>query len=265
MIPTIIPNAILTLFVFAFGACIGSFLNAVAMRTVAEKKWWGSERSECDSCNTTLTRWDLIPVFSYLFLLGRCRYCGKKISPRHLYAELISGFGCVLLYFWWGISPALLMSVVALWFFLFNSLTDLESGYIYDAWAIALGVVGLLIRIGGGWHSVMDGLLGAALGFGVILLIIIVSRGGMGWGDATLMLGAAGALGWTFCAIGMYLGFMVGVAIILPLLLTKKVSRKDAVPLGPFLAAGCMLAILFGGSLLAHFGIDPSWPWLRGA
>ncbi len=58
---------------FAAGAVIGSFINAAAMRTVAEKKWWGSERSVCDNCGRTLNAFDLIPIVSYLVLAGRCR------------------------------------------------------------------------------------------------------------------------------------------------------------------------------------------------
>lgn len=254
-----------TAFIYTFilfaGASLGSFLNAVAMRTVAEKKWWGSERSVCDSCGATLVLIDLIPLLSYIFLRGKCRYCGKKIGMRHFVVEIIMSLGSAFLFFWWGLSSAFFLSVLCLFFLLFNSLTDFDTGYIYDVWAIALGVLGVLFRIGGGWSAVMDGLLGAALGFGFILFIIIASRGGMGWGDATLMLGAGGALGWLRCAMGMYMGFMVGGLIILPLLLMKKVNRKDAIPLGPFLAFGCMLAILFGNSILAYFGLESVWPW----
>lgn len=62
---------------FWIGAVIGSFINAAAMRTVSEKKWWGSERSVCDSCGRVLTSPDLIPVISYIVLGGRCRSCKK--------------------------------------------------------------------------------------------------------------------------------------------------------------------------------------------
>jgi leader peptidase (prepilin peptidase)/N-methyltransferase len=76
---------------FAAGAVIGSFINAAAMRTVAEKKWWGSERSVCDNCGRTLNAFDLIPIVSYLVLAGRCRTCKKPIPSRHFISELAGG------------------------------------------------------------------------------------------------------------------------------------------------------------------------------
>ncbi len=71
-------NIIATIGAFLTGACMGSFINAVAMRTVLEKKWWGSERSVCDSCGETLEPCDLVPILSYLRLGGKCRHCGTR-------------------------------------------------------------------------------------------------------------------------------------------------------------------------------------------
>lgn len=253
---------------FVLGASFGSFINAVAMRTVAEKKWWGAERSSCDACGRALSSWDLIPVVSFLLLRGRCRYCGARIASRHLAAELLSAFLTAALLLRWGGSWALVLSLVLLWFSLFNSLTDLENGYIYDAMAVAPGLLGMALRVAGGGGALLDGLLGGALGFGLIAVIILLSRGGMGWGDAMLMLGIGALLGWRHCAVGLYLGFLVGGIVILPLFLAKKLTRKDAVPLGPFLAAGSVLGLFVGDAILLRlhalpilFPPYPVWPW----
>ncbi|MDR1471456.1 MAG: prepilin peptidase [Synergistaceae bacterium] len=250
---------------FAVGACAGSFINAVAMRTAAGKKWWGRARSACDNCGTALKSADLVPVVSYLMLAGKCRYCKAAIKPRHFAAEMVSAALTAALFWRWGVSPALAVSVAVLWFSLFNSLTDIENGYIYDVWAIALGVAGLLMRMAGGWNAVLDGLLGGALGFCFIAAIIVVSRGGMGWGDAVLMLGIGGAVGWKYCALSLYLGFVVGGVVVLPLMAVKKLKRRDAIPMGPFLAAGSVLALFAGNALVSRFGDVigryPGWPW----
>jgi leader peptidase (prepilin peptidase)/N-methyltransferase len=247
------------------GACAGSFINAAAMRTVLDKKWWGNERSSCDSCGHVLGAPDLLPLVSFMALRGRCRYCAAPIKPRHFVAELISGIATAALFWRWGFSPALLMGALVLWLSLFNSLTDFDNGYIYDVWALSLGVIGLLIRIAGGWGALLDGILGAALGFGFIAVIILVSRGGMGWGDALLMAGIGGAVGWKYCAFGMYLGFLAGGVVVVPMMLAKKLKRKDAVPLGPFLAVGCVGSLFAGSALVRHFGefigSNPGWPW----
>ncbi|MDR1481843.1 MAG: A24 family peptidase [Synergistaceae bacterium] len=251
--------------VFICGACLGSFINAAAMRTVAGKRWWGLERSACDSCGEILSVRDLVPIISYIALRGRCRVCGARIYPRHIAAEVVSGLLCAALFARWGASAAFCMSLIVLCFSLFNSLTDIESGFIYDAWALALGVAGLAVRFAGGWPAVLDGVLGAALGFGVISLIIIVSRGGMGWGDAILMCGIGGAVGWRYCAFSLYAGFVAGGIVVLPLMIAKRLKRKDAIPLGPFLAAGSAIILFAGNGLVFRFrellGAYPGWPW----
>jgi leader peptidase (prepilin peptidase)/N-methyltransferase len=87
----------------------------------------------------------------------------------------------------------------------------------------------------------------------------------MGWGDALLMAGLGGAVGLKYCAFGMYMGFIVGGVVVIPLMVTKKLKRKDAVPLGPFLAVGCVMALFVGNSLVRYFGeligYNPGWPW----
>ncbi|MDR3254254.1 MAG: prepilin peptidase [Synergistaceae bacterium] len=260
-----IPMYLAIFSVFFAGACVGSFINAVAMRTVAEKKWWGNERSVCDKCGAVLRAPDLIPIFSFLRLRGKCRYCGAVIAKRHFAAELISSFIAAALFIRWGFTPAFGVSLLVLWFCLFNSLTDIENGYIYDLWAVVPGVLGLLTRLSGGLSVFLDGLIGAAVGFCFIALIILVSRGGMGWGDAMLMLGVGGLVGWKYCALSLYVGFMVGGVIVLPLMLMKKLKRKDAIPLGPFLAAGSVIVLFTGNVLVSRLSVFlgnfPGWPW----
>jgi leader peptidase (prepilin peptidase)/N-methyltransferase len=260
-----IQSIISILFSLSAGACAGSFINAAAMRTAADKKWWGEERSSCDKCGVILKVPDLVPIFSFIFLRGKCRYCKEPISRRHFAAEIISSAGTAALYLRWGLSPALAFSLAVFWFSLFNSLTDLEIGYIYDVWAVALGALGILMRIPGGWPAMLDGVIGGATGFGFIALIILVSRGGMGWGDAMLMMGIGGAVGWRYSALSLYIGFMVGGLIVLPLLVIKKLKRKDAIPLGPFLAAGSAIVLFLGNALVRRFsyflGSSPGWPW----
>jgi len=87
----------------------------------------------------------------------------------------------------------------------------------------------------------------------------------MGWGDALLMAGIGGAVGWKYCAFGIYLGFIVGGIVVIPLMIIKKLKRKDAVPLGPFLAVGCVFVLFAGSALVRRFaeiiGYNPGWPW----
>lgn len=260
-----IQNLFTTLMALLLGACMGSFINASAMRTAAGKKWWGTERSKCDHCAAELKSRDLVPIFSYILLGGKCRYCGGRIAPRHFYAEAVCAMLTAALYLRWDIGSQLAVSLAVLWFSLFNSLTDLEDGYIYDFWALALGVVGMGMRVFGGTGALIEGVLGGALGFCVIAAFIMLSRGGMGWGDATLMLGIGAAVGWKYCAMSLYLGFLCGGLVVIPLMMAKKLKRKDAVPLGPFLAAGAVVTLFVGDAFLRRIstliGSFPGWPW----
>lgn len=144
---------------------------------------------------------------------------------------------------------------------LLNSLTDIYSGYIYDHLALSLGIAGAAIRLYGGSSAFMGGVAGAVTGFTIIALIILVSRGGMGWGDAVLMGGAGTILGWKMVILGSYLGFMAGGIIAIALLLLKKVKRKDAIPLAPFLATGVLIVMIWGPEILELWGFYPGWPW----
>ncbi len=243
------------------GASMGSFLNVVASRTVEDRPWWGGERSTCDSCGRELSPGELVPLLSWIFLSGKCRSCGAKIPLRYFGIEAAGAVTGALIAWRWGFSPtAAFASVVACGLFL-NALTDLYSGYVYDLFAWGLGAAGLLMRLGGGPDGLIDGLLGAVLGFAVIAAIIILSRGGMGWGDASLMTGTGAALGWKLTAWGLYLGFMAGGVVAVSLLVLKLVKRKDAIPLGPFLALGGLLSMISGTWFFRFLGMTLSWPW----
>lgn len=243
------------------GACMGSFLNAVAMRTVDDRPWWGSERSRCFSCNRVLDPSELVPILSWIALRGRCRTCGAKIPLRYPLAELVGALAAGLLSWRWGVSYAALFAIATGFLLLLNALTDLYSGFIYDAFALVLGAAGLLLRVAGGWGALLDGLSGALAGAGVIILIILLSRGGMGWGDAWLMAGTGAALGWQLTLVGLYLGFIFGGTVALVLLALGVVKRKDPIPLGPFLAFGAFLALIWGPSLWGWFDLAVRWPW----
>ena len=236
------------------GACLGSFLNVAAHRSIINKSWWGSERSICESCGHVLGFFELIPVFSWLFLRGRCKNCGAKISIRYLLVELICAAMAVIIFYKYKISWACLLFAVGSCGLVLNSLTDFESGDVFDIFAIAPGVLALLIRIAGGWDAVWDGIEGAAIGWGIFAAIIFLSRGGMGWGDASFMGGTGAVLGVKLTSVSLYLGIMTGgiFAIIMILLGRFKWGRHDTMPLVPFLSIGCFIAMIFGPEIFDY-------------
>ncbi len=249
------------LFFTILGAALGSFFNVVAGRSVSGKPWWGKERSHCPSCGHMLNWRDLFPLLSWILLGGRCRYCGEPISVRYLTVEILGAVIGGSLAARWGLALPLAFALPAAFGLLLNALTDLEEGYVFDIFPLVMGGCGLLLRLFGGKGAVIDGVLGALAGFSVIAVIILVSRGGMGWGDATLMAGTGSLLGWKFTLLALYLGFMLGGVIALGLLASGRVKRKDALPLVPFLALGGFLTLLAGPEILLFTGFVPPWPW----
>lgn len=247
---------------FIFGLAYGSFLNVVAQRTIEGKKWWGRERSVCESCGRTLSFMDLIPLLSYVFLKGRCRGCNAKIGISYLLVELIMGFSMLVLAWLYGPTYAFILSFV-LWSCLFlSSLTDMYSGYVYDWLVLPFLAIGLLLRVFVGWQIFLDGILGACICGFLILLIMYVSKGGMGSGDAIVAAAIGGVMGaWMGC-LALYISFMCGGLTALSLLLVHKVGRKDHLPMVPFFAIGSFCTFLFGAKILAFLDISPGWPWI---
>ncbi len=248
-------------FFVLLGASLGSFLNVVALRSISGKSWRGTERSVCTSCGTVLGWKDLVPLASWCMLRGRCRYCGEKFGFRYFAVEIIGACMGGALAWRWGFSPALPLSLAAAFGLLLNALTDWEDGYVFDIFPLIMGITGIVLRIFAGWGGLFDGIMGAFAGFSIIACIILLSRGGMGWGDATLAAGTGAILGWKMLLLTLYSGFMAGGVLAVLLLLTGKVRRKDAIPLVPFLALGGFFTLLAGPRIILFFGTVPGWPW----
>jgi leader peptidase (prepilin peptidase)/N-methyltransferase len=248
---------------------LGSFLNVVAHRSVKERPWWGKERSICEACGKELTIAELIPLVSWLVQGGRCRGCKARVSPRYIVVELIGAAGAGLLAWRWGASWAYPLSMAGYFGALLNSLTDYETGDVFDAFSLAMGICGLIIRVFGSWDAFVDGLAGAAIGGGIFAIIILASRGGMGWGDVTFMAGLGAVLGWKMTLLAFYAGIMAGGAGIAWLMLRGKVKwgRGDAIPLVPYLGVGGLFTFLCGPAVIQNIGVrfylvfQAGWPW----
>ena len=246
------------------GAALGSFFNVVAHRSVAGRPWWGKERSACKACKKELSAIELIPVVSWFIQRGRCRSCKARVSPRYVVVELLGAAGAGLIAWRWGVSWAYLLSMTGCFGILLNALTDYESSDIFDIFALAMGICGLGLRIFGGWDALVDGLFGAAVGGGIFALIILATRGGMGWGDASFMAGFGAILGWRMTLLAFYSGIMVGGVGIIWLMLRGHVKwgRGDSVPLVPYLAVGGFFTLLFGPQVFQLVELRlPGWPW----
>ena len=141
----------------------------------------------------------------------------------------------------------------------FHALTDYRCGYIYDSAAIVSFLAGLALRtLVGGWDGALAALLGAVAGASPVAVVILLTRGGVGWGDATMMAGLGAILGWRMALLALYAGVIAGGIAALVLLVSGRVKRRDALPLAPFLLVGLTWALFFGPSFAARLGLRVS-------
>lgn len=245
--------------IFVMGLVIGSFLN-VCMIRMPEGKSIAFPPSHCDSCDTPLKWYDMIPVFSYLVYRGRCRYCHAPLSIRYPIVEALNGLLYVALFFLYGFSYPFFLYAATLSILLIIAVVDYETQLIAESLMAILFGLGFLHRVlnivlgKSPWlFELKEGGLGLLIGGGILLLILILSKGGMGDGDVFLM-GALGlALGIEKTLLTLFLSFVIGALCSVILLLTKKKTRKDAIPFGPFIALAFCVTIFFGGSILKFY------------
>ncbi len=246
----------LVLACLVLGLIIGSFLNVVIWR-VPRGESIVSPPSACPSCGHEIRVYDNIPVVSWLILRGKCRDCGAPISGRYPLVELGTGALFAIMAARFGLSwelPAYLylaaISVVL-------ALIDLDVKRLPNVIVMPSYVVaGLLLLLPAvlmpNWPDYLNAWLGAAALFAFYFLLAFIYPAGMGFGDVKLagVLGLyLGWLGWGPVIVGGFLGFLLGAVVGIGILLTRKGGRKTAIPFGPFMLAGALLAVLWGESL----------------
>lgn len=245
----------LAVLIFIGGIFIGSFLNVCIWRLPREESII-RPGSHCPACSTLLRGWDLVPVLSWLFLRGKCRTCGAKISARYPLVELLTGGLFLVVFFRYGPTPELLTSLVFTSFLVAIAFIDLDHQIILDGMLACLAGTGLILQWATGAVGFVSMLIAAGAGGGLLLLLAVISRGGMGGGDVKFAAALGFWLGWPGIMIGLFFGFILGGLISGLLLLFRLRGRKDFIPFGPFIAMGAWLTLLYGKKILAwYFGL----------
>lgn len=235
--------------ILLLGAVVGSFLN-VCIDRLPRGGSLLSPPSHCDACRRRLSALELVPIFSFLALRGRCRTCETPIPRRVLAVEAGTGLLFALVYLRFGASLQFLLSAVFAAWLTVIAVIDLERRRILNVLTypgIAAAVVaGLLLPGGPAWTVVLGGVLGG----GALLVLALASPRGMGMGDVKLAALLGFLLGYPIVLIGLFLAFVLGGLISMSLLAAGRVGRKDTVAFGPYLALGGILAMLYGHELL---------------
>lgn len=256
---------IVSIYLAVVGISLGSFVNAAVWR-IRNNKDLVKDRSECTQCHHKLSWLDLVPVFSWLFLRGKCRYCRKDISIQYPLVELAVAVYFVASYLLW---PTALVewhqiAQFILWLIFGVGLAIL---FVYDLrWyllpdkvtfpLIALGFVSALIRVMSNPDitvigAVIDIILSLLAIGGFYGFLFYISQGRwVGFGDVKLGLFMGLVLGWQQALLAVMIANVIGFLVIMPGLATGKLTRQSRIPFGPFLIAGFVIAGLFGWRII---------------
>jgi leader peptidase (prepilin peptidase)/N-methyltransferase len=233
------------------GLVIGSFLNVCIYRIPKEESIVFPP-SHCSKCQHNLSPLDLVPVISYIFLRGKCKYCREKISIRYPLIESLNAILYLIVYLKFGLTLITLKYCILVSVLIVIGMIDYDTQFVFTNTTIFGGIMaGIFILIQAVIYKEgsFDLIVGGAIGFAIIGLIVFLTKG-MGEGDieiATvcgLFLGVKGILLGLFLAI--ILGGIVGI-IILALRLKK---AKEKIAFGPCIAIGSLMSMLWGVEIL---------------
>ncbi|MEC0304201.1 prepilin peptidase [Terribacillus saccharophilus] len=242
----------LIIYFVVLGAVLGSFYNVVGMR-VPEKKMFQSERSYCPNCKHQIKAYDLIPVISYIVLGGKCRNCKQKISPLYPFTELATGllfgYSFYMIGLQWELVTAfVLVSMAAILF-----VTDMRFMLIPNKILIFFLPLFIILRIITPLNPWWDSIIGAAVAFVLLFLVILFSRGGMGGGDLKLFVVLGVVLGWKGVLLTFFLSAVIGAVVSLVLLSLKVLKRKQAIPFGPYILLGALITYFHGDAMISWY------------
>jgi len=240
-----------------FGTAVGSFLNVCIDRLPVGKSLLYPP-SHCDACQHRLSPKDLIPLFSYLWLRRRCRYCQAPIPQRPFWVEASSGFLFAFTYWHFGLGVEFALTAFYGSLFIVLGVIDLEHQLILNKIVYPASVVALIISVflpqteimSFPWPVSLNGIIGGAIGLVLFLVPILVYPKGMGWGDVK-MAGLIGLVtGFPLIFVALFMAVILGGLLASALLLLKVKKRKEAIPFGPFLSLTTIVTLLWGSDIL---------------
>jgi leader peptidase (prepilin peptidase) / N-methyltransferase len=251
--------------VFVFGALIGSFLNVCIYR-MPRKLSIVLPSSRCPSCGNPIKPWDNIPLVSYLFLGGKCRYCRTRIPFRYPLVEGLNALCYAALLWRFGPGSDFLIYCVFCSSLIVITFVDLDFQIIPDR----ITIPGVVIGLAAGSFILPDpfmradslglisSLIGAAGGFGLYYLIAFLSiailkKEGMGGGDIKMMAMVGGFMGWKAVILTTFLGSLGGSVVGIAMIIMKGREKGSLLPFGPFLSLGALISLFFGQEILIWY------------
>lgn len=257
---------ILHLIAFVFGALVGSFLN-VCIGRIPNGESIVAPASHCPRCKTAIAIYDNVPLLSYLFLRGRCRFCRERISPRYFAVELLMALFAVALWHWFGPSFSFFVGFVFVAALIVISFIDLDVRIVPDVISLPGIILGLIFSVIGYFFfrdgsgvipSPLSSLIGILAGGGFLLATAwayekFTGVDGMGGGDIKLLAMIGAFLGWPSIPVTLFIASLLGSIVGIACMLLTGASRRLALPFAPFLCSGALLYLYFGNEIIEFY------------
>lgn len=243
--------------VVLFGLVWGSFLNVVIYR-LPRKKSLIRPPSSCPQCGTKIKPYHNIPLFSYLILKGKCRYCGAPIPFSYFLVELITPLSLLLLNYYFGLSFHFFASSLFLSGLIVLGFIDFYHQILPDAITLPGFFLGVLYSIFRPDLSFFQSLLGALIGASFLLVVyglyyLARKKEGLGLGDVTMMLFVGAYVGWKGALLTLILASFAGALAGIAFILFKKKDLQYALPFGTFLAPAAFVVLLWGEQIILYY------------
>lgn len=274
--------SVVVLIAGVLGLMIGSFLNVVIHRLpiMMEREWavqcadlrgeappvveplsLSRPRSRCPKCNHAISAIENIPLFSWLFLRGRCSSCKTPISIRYPLIELVTAALFAFSATHFGLTAAGWGALIFIAALIALTSIDYDTQLLPDDITLPLLWIGLLFNLFGTYTDLNSAVIGAIAGYLSLwsvywLFKLVTGKEGMGYGDFKLLAALGAWLGWQMLPVTILLSSIVGAIVGISLMVFSKHSRQEPIPFGPYLAAAGIVALIWGKPLTqAYLGI----------
>ena len=243
---------------FVLGCIWGSFSNVCIYRLPNDQSVVKG-RSFCTSCKEQIKWYDNIPFLSFIFLKGKCRKCGNKISSQYFLVEFVSAISFVIVYHLYGITITTLLLIILSVFFIIIFFIDLKHFIIPNELTFPLMLIGFVKSFEPNLNQTIfpnyiNSLIGGVFGYLIIWLIIffykkVRNKEGMGLGDAKLMAVVGFWFGWTSIPFTIFISSFVALFFAIPSLIKKNKNMTTQIPFGPYIIIGCIIYVSFANQI----------------
>ena len=240
------------------GGIWGSFANVCIYR-LPKNKGVVAGRSFCPKCKKKIQWFDNIPILSFFLLMGKCRYCKKRIDIQYFYVEIISIISFIIVYIYFGLTITSLLLMTLSIFFIIIFFIDLKHYIIPNELTFPLMIIGFVKSFDPNLNQMIfpnyiNSLIGGLFGYSIIWLIIFLykkirNKEGMGLGDAKLMSAVGFWFGWVSIPFIIFISSVVALVIVIPSLVNKTKSMKAQIPFGPYIIIGCLIYVSYANQI----------------